>query len=261
MNLHLYLYVIIFLAFLAGCSSENGLKEKNQAKSNNDIAFVYNTFKDVDEPWLSVRREASQEGEVVYMLTDGTQVEILPDSNNNSQFVKVRIIQAEGYVSKAYLTKDSSALNKPGTLLAISQSILENLQKRNYDVLLKYMHDKSFRFFYWNVSKNQLLNGSFKNLPDVYSDDGASDNLYRESIKKYMIFDRWANHIFVDAGVNYFPAAGFGGGSVEVAKSDEYVIRCIDPEAEQSLSELWFKFKMVNGRFKLVEIGDWGWTP
>jgi hypothetical protein len=253
--------IIVMMFFIGSCQSKNSQNtDNNVPETAEKIAYVVNTAQDFEKPWLAFRAEPKYDGKLIYMLPDGTRLRILGEDNTGN-FVKVELIDNIGYVSKKYLSDNLTSSNQEQDILSLTKTILGNLKKGNISILSNYMYGSSMDFFYWRISKTQFQNGSYRNLPDYNGTNSISGQPFTEQISNYLDFGKWNMNNLTNSGQGFFPASGFGGGSMTPPDKEDYIIRVADPNRDMPGSELWFVFKKVNNTFQLKTIGTWEWTP
>jgi hypothetical protein len=254
-----YLLTLWIIIILSGCNNDKSVVNNLKDEVGNKTVYVTNTAEDIESPWLAFRDQPNENGNLIYMLPDGTKLKILGEDSTGS-FVKVQLIENIGYVSKKYLSDSLFISNINNDILEISRIILKELKKRNMKIIVKYMHGNTMNFFYWKLNKYQLLNGSYLNVPN-YNGIAFSGLHFTTSIYDYLDFSEWNINFLRNDGPGFFPAAGFGDGSMVPVDKEDYVVRVADPNLDMPGHELWFVYKKLNNTYKLKTIGDWLWTP
>lgn len=212
---------------------------------------VINTFSDESEPYLNVRSEKNNCSKTIGRIKDGTRVYMLEDSGD---YVKIQTVPLTGYVHKSYIIEDDNLHSNPAPQLKnMSFKILEAL-KGDLSKMKPFINQDSIRFFYWDLPVCDLKNSNCYNL--VYSeyDYVRSSDLMRFSKK---VKTRYMNY----RGLDYFPSAGFGGGSVSSREDSVYTVTIGQMHEEELGDEIWFSFKASDSGFSLIEIGNWIWMP
>ena len=253
--------VIILMIMILSCQNKhNQNKDNNATEMPEKIVYVVNTSQDFEKPWLAFREEPKYDGKLIYMLPDGTRLKVIGEDNTGN-FVKVELIDNIGYVSKKYLSDNMISSNEGQDILSVSKQILGNLKRGNMSTLTNYMYGNSIEFFYWNISKSQLQNGSYRDLPDYNGVNSISGQSFTEQIKNHLDFSKWNINYLTNSGQGFFPAAGFGGGSMTPPDKEDFIVRVVEPNRDMPGSELWFVFKKVGNTYKINTIGSWDWTP
>ena len=253
--------MIVSIFMIASCQNKNNQnKDNNTVPTPEKVAYVVNTAQDFEKPWLAFRAEPKYDGKLIYMLPDGTRLRILGEDNTGN-FVKVELIDNIGYVSKKYLSDNQSSSNQEQDIVGLSKMLLGNLKKGNISILSNYMYGNTMDFFYWRISKSQFQNGGYRNMPDFNGVNAITGQSFTEQISNYLDFGKWNTNNLTNSGQGFFPASGFGGGSLTPPDKEDYIVRVADPNRDMPGTELWFVFKKVNNTYQLKTLGTWEWTP
>ena len=98
-------------------------------------------------------------------------------------------------------------------------------------------------------------------MPDYNGTNSISEQPFTEQISNYFDFGKWNTNYLTNSGQGFFPASGFGGGSMTPPDKEDYIVRVADPNRDMPGAELWFVFKKVNNTYQLKTLGTWEWTP
>ena len=257
-NLLYFLQLILLMFIMISC--QDSFKHNSDKEMPDKIAYVVNTSQDIESPWLAFRDSPIVDGKLIYMLPDGTRLKIIGEDSSGN-FAKVQIIDNIGYVNKKYLSDNLLSLKNDQDILVISKLILVNLKKGNLKILANHMYSNSIDFFYWKITKSQLLDGSYKYSPDFNGFNDISGQPFSVQINSYLDFSEWNLKYLRNEGKDFFPASGFGGGSMGPPDKGDYIVRVADPNLNMPGHELWFVYKKVNNLYKLKTLGDWYWSP
>ena len=248
-NFNLYFTIFaLFTLISISCSRE---------LDNNDISIVTNTSTDQNEPWLNIREKEDFCSKVIGRMKDGTKIKVIEESGD---YFKIETIPISGYVHKNYITKLRDIhFEAENDLLNISNSIF-NAMKNDFSLMKNFIHQDTVRFFYWDVLTCNLDNKNINSL-EIYNEDYSGEK-YKIKCKRllpliYNVKPKFMHY----CGLEHFPAAGFGGGSVSMPDSTIHTVSIGEDEPGYGGDELWFMFKETETGYTLVEVGSWSWTP
>jgi hypothetical protein len=203
-----------------------------------------------------------------FVISAGMSVYFLNTESylNSYNFSQSEIVENKEVLQKVENKKTETVIdtileNPNQILLDISKNIFESIQNGENKNIPNYMSDNEIKLFYWQSSKENILNGEYRYFQDKIIIDEYSNQENTYKILDFLDFKNWDIRNMEFYGIGVLPASGFGGGTVFSVEKDDYVVRITKSSPELADPELWFIFTKLNNTFKLKEIGTWAWTP
>lgn len=245
------LLTLLCITLLSSC-------DKEAKSSSNSSYLVIDTYKDKTEPWLALRDSSSTCANLIGKLPDDTKVKIINELINND-FVEVEI-KMKGYVNKNYLYKRTEITNNPKRILEnYTSEIIHSIRRGGLSKIKRFIKQDSVKLFYWQLPKCSLNNNSFRNLKTKIQTDEYSFTQYKGGkLLSKLKNNKVLKPTYMQKA--YFPAAGFGGGSVLPPSKESHVVVVPLHKGEHS-DKLWLEYTIKNNEISLTQIGDWQWTP
>lgn len=232
----------------------------NEAKINNENTFIVKgTKSDKTEPWLAIRDSASTCANLIGKLPDDTKVNLIKGTETDD-YVQVEL-NIKGYVNKRYLENYNELLKNPKELLeGKTEEILQLIKRGGLSKIRRFIRQNTIKLFYWDVPTCSLNDNSFNSLSYNYenADTDEITKITGRRILRNLKRTRGLKPKYM--GKDFFPAAGFGGGSVRPPSGKTHIVVIALSRMENS-EKLWFEFSEKNNEFSLTQIGDWKWTP
>lgn len=233
--------ILSLIVLLISCNSTN-------KESNESLSFVYGTQQDMIEPWLALRDSSSSCSNLIGKLPDDTKVKVIEGEVNND-YVMVEI-KLKGYVNKNYLYKYSDISMNPKKILEkYTSEILQTIKRGGLSRITRFIKQDSIKIFYWELPKCSLNENTFKKLKtkiqtDEYSfieykGDELLNKLKKQNILKPLYKQK-----------NYFPSAGFGGGSVLPPSKETHIVIVPLGKGDNS-DKLWFEYSIIDNNVSL----------
>lgn len=238
------------------------------------IEKEYKLVKSGDNIW---NRLFGSETATAQTLADTSKINEVTQQAKKEEVDFVIAVNANNVMGvKPFLPIDYLYINSY-EVLAISKEILTLFQENRYSEIIPYVKQDSLIFFKWNLDKNDFRDTSWLEEKfhivrefDMYvSPDQVDylDDYQKESLSEEMIWsdvlmeykDKAKVKTFNFHGNMYYPAAGFGGGTIDVPSGLTTIVT-VPYDADEngwSTVKIWFEFTKVEGEISLVKFGFW----